>query len=236
MKDLFGKAILDFQTQNAPEDLITETSISEEDEMSVAYLFRSYSEMPPLEQKALELAKGKVLDVGCGAGSHSLYLQNERHLEVTAIDISANAIQACTLRGIKNASVQDVMTLENEKYDTILLLMNGAGMCGRLKNVAAFLVKLKSLLNEGGQILLDSSDIIYMFDEDEDGGKIIPLDQEYYGEVVFNIRYKGQQEAPFNWMYIDYNTLQNAAHANGMQCELLLEGAHFDYLARLSHR
>jgi len=235
MKDLFGKAILDFQTQNAPEDLITETSISEEDEMSVAYLFRSFSEMPSLEQKALQLAKGKVLDVGCGAGSHSLYLQNERQLEVTAIDISENAIQACTLRGIKNASVHDVMTLENEKYDTILLLMNGAGMCGRLKNVAAFLVKLRSLLNEGGQILLDSSDIIYMFDEDEDGGKIIPLDQEYYGEVVFNIRYKGEQEDSFDWMYIDYNTLQNAAHAHGMQCELLLEGAHFDYLARLSY-
>jgi len=198
-------------------------------------LFRSFSEMPSLEQKALQLAKGKVLDVGCGAGSHSLYLQNERQLEVTAIDISENAIQACTLRGIKNASVHDVMTLENEKYDTILLLMNGAGMCGRLKNVAAFLVKLRSLLNEGGQILLDSSDIIYMFDEDEDGGKIIPLDQEYYGEVVFNIRYKGEQEDSFDWMYIDYNTLQNAAHAHGMQCELLLEGAHFDYLARLSY-
>ncbi len=236
MKDLFGKAILDFQTHNKPEDLITETSISEEDEMSVAYLFRSYSEMPSLEQKALELAKGKILDVGCGAGSHSLYLQNQRYLDVTAIDISANAIQACTLRGIKDAKVQDVMALENEKYDTILLLMNGAGMCGRLKNVATFLSKLKSLLKPNGQILLDSSDIIYMFDEDEDGGKIIPLDQEYYGEVVFNIRYKGQQENPFNWMYIDYNTLQNAAYANELHCELLLEGDHFDYLARLSIR
>ncbi len=236
MKDLFGKAILDFQTHNKPEDLITETSISEEDEMSVAYLFRSYSEMPSLEQKALELAKGKILDVGCGAGSHSLYLQNQRYLDVTAIDISANAIQACTLRGIKDAKVQDVMALENEKYDTILLLMNGAGMCGRLKNVAAFLSKLKSLLKPNGQILLDSSDIIYMFDEDEDGGKIIPLDQEYYGEVVFNIRYKGQQENPFNWMYIDYNTLQNVAYANELHCELLLEGDHFDYLARLSIR
>ena len=76
MKDLFGKAILDYQTHNCPEDLITETSISEADEMSVAYLFRDFKEMPKLEQKALQLAKGKVLDVGCGAGSHSLYLQN----------------------------------------------------------------------------------------------------------------------------------------------------------------
>ncbi|PKH67236.1 SAM-dependent methyltransferase [Flavobacterium sp. ALD4] len=234
MKDLFGKAILDYQTNNSPEDLITETTISEEDEMSVAYLFRSYNEMPNMEQKALQLAKGKILDVGCGAGSHSLYLQNELNLEVTAIDISSNAIQACSLRGIKDARVQDVMTLENETYDTILLLMNGAGMCGKLKNIPNFLVKLKSLLNPGGQILLDSSDIIYMFDDDEDGGKWIPSDNEYYGEVVFNIAYKGEKEKPFNWMYIDYNTLQNAAFANGLKSELVLEGEHYDYLAKLS--
>lgn len=234
MKDLFGKAILDFQTNNSPEDLITETTISEEDEMSVAYLFRSYDEMPQMEQKALQLSKGKILDVGCGAGSHSLSLQNERNLDVTSIDISPNAIQACTLRGLKKAKVQDVLTLENEKYDTILLLMNGAGMCGKLKNIPNFLLKLKSLLNPGGQILLDSSDIIYMFDDDEDGGKWIPSQNEYYGEIVFNISYKGEKEKPFDWMFIDYNTLQNAALDNGFQCELILEGEHFDYLAKLS--
>lgn len=234
MKDLFGKAILDYQTNNSPEDLITETTISEEDEMSVAYLFRSYKEMPKMEQKALQLAKGKILDVGCGAGSHSLHLQNELNLVVTAIDISPNAIEACKLRGIKDARVQDVMTLEKETYDTILLLMNGAGMCGKLKNIPNFLIKLKSLLNPGGQILMDSSDIIYMFDDDEDGGKWIPSDNEYYGEVVFNIGYKGEKEKPFNWMYIDYNTLQNAACANGLQAELILEGEHYDYLAKLS--
>ncbi|AWM13194.1 class I SAM-dependent methyltransferase [Flavobacterium sp. NRK F10] len=233
MKDLFGKAILDYQTQNEPEDLITETSISEADEMSVAYLFRNYDEMPRIEQKALQMANGRILDVGCGAGSHSLYLQNERKLDVTSIDISPNAIKACQLRGLKKAKVQDVMTLENEKFDTILLLMNGAGMCGKLKNISKFLQKLKSLLNKGGQILVDSSDIIYMFDEDEDGGKWIPTDVDYYGEVIFDIQYKGEKEDSFNWMYIDYNTLQNAVHANGSQCELVLEGEHYDYLAKI---
>lgn len=233
MKDLFGKAILDFQTNNSPEDLLTETSISEEDEMSVAYLFRSFAEMPKLEQMALQLAKGKILDIGCGAGSHSLYLQNERNLDVTAIDISENAIKACQLRGIKNAKVQDIMALENQKHDTILLLMNGAGMCGKLKNLSGFLLKLKSLLNEHGQILLDSSDIIYMFDE-EDTVVLDATEHNYYGEVIFNIGYKGQKEKPFDWMYIDYTTLQNAALANGLQSELVLEGEHYDYLARLS--
>ncbi|WP_125717668.1 class I SAM-dependent methyltransferase [Flavobacterium ustbae] len=234
MKDLFGKAIFDFYTKNSPEDIITETSISEEDEMSVEYLFRTYNEMPKIEQKALQLAKGKILDVGCGAGSHALSLQNERNLEVTAIDISEKAIETCRLRGIKNTKVQNILDFEGEKFDTILILMNGTGIFGKLQNCNSYLTKLKSLLNPGGQILIDSSDIIYMFDEDEDGGKWIPSENDYYGELVFNISYKGEKEESFDWLYLDYNTLQNAAIANGLNCELILEGEHYDYLARLS--
>ena len=231
MKDLFGQAILDYQTQNAPEDLITKTNISEADEMSVAYLFRTYQEMPKIEKKALKLAKGKILDVGCGAGSHSLYLQ-QKGFEVTAIDISAKAIQACQLRGVKDARVQHLLELKNEQFDTILLLMNGTGIFGTLAETSKYLQKLKSLLTPNGQILIDSSDIIYMFDQDEDGAYMVPA-TGYYGELTFNVSYKGQTEDTFPWLYLDYNTLQNAAHANGLQCKLLLEGNHFDYLARL---
>ena len=233
MKDLFGKAILDYQTNSSPENIITSTSISEEDEMEVAYLFRSFDKMPALEQKALQLAKGKTLDVGCGAGSHSLYLQNDRKIAVHSIDISKNAIQACSLRGLKNAQAIDVLDLENEKYDTILLLMNGTGIFETLEKTTIYLQKLKSLLNPNGQILIDSSDIIYMFDEDEDGGKWIPS-ENYYGELTFSLQYKKEKEVDFPWLYMDYNTLQNAAFANGLQCQLVLEGDHFDYLAQLT--
>lgn len=232
MLDLFGKAIYDFQTNNTPEDIITETNISEADEMDIAYLFRSYKEMPKLEKKALELSKGRILDVGCGAGSHSLYLQNEKNLDVTSIDISENAILACQLRGLKNAKVQNILDIENETFDTILLLMNGTGIFGTLTETSKYLQKLKSLLAPNGQILIDSSDIIYMFDEDDDGSKWIPADI-YYGELTFTISYKNQTEEPFPWLYLDYNTLQNAAFANGLQCELAEEGKHFDYLARI---
>jgi SAM-dependent methyltransferase len=232
MKDLFGKAILDFQTNNSPEDLVTETNISEADEMSVDYLFRSFNEMPKLEKKALQLCKGKVLDVGCGAGSHSLYLQ-EKGFEVTAIDISENAIKACKLRGLNDIRVQNILDLENESFDTILLLMNGTGIFRTLLETSNYLQKLKSLLNPNGQILIDSSDIIYMFDEEADGSYLVPADG-YYGELTFTISYKNETEESFPWLYLDYNTLQNAAHANGLQCELILEGEHFDYLARLT--
>jgi SAM-dependent methyltransferase len=233
MKDLFGKAILDYQTNSSPENIITSTSISEEDEMEVGYLFRSFDEMPSIEQKALLLAKGKILDIGCGAGSHSLYLQNEQNINVHSIDVSKNAIQACLLRGLKNIRAIDVLDLENEKYDTILLLMNGTGIFETLEKSTIYMQKLKSLLNPNGQILIDSSDIIYMFDEDEDGGKWIPSDN-YYGELTFSLQYKNEKEDDFPWLYMDYNTLQNVAIANGLKCQLLMEGDHYDYLAQLT--
>ena len=241
MKDLFGKAILDFQTNNSPENLITETNISEADEMSVDYLFRSFNEMPKLEKKALQLCKGKVLDVGCGAGSHSFYLQ-EKGFEVTAIDISENAIKACKLRGLNDVRVQNILEvstdtseseLAKQKFDTILLLMNGTGIFRTLLETSNYLQKLKSLLNPNGQILIDSSDIIYMFDEGADGSYFVRADG-YYGELTFTISYKNETEESFPWLYLDYNTLQNAAQSNGLECELIIEGEHFDYLARLT--
>lgn len=233
MKDLFGQAIYDFYFNNSPENIITETSISEEDEMDVSYLFRDYINMPEIEQKALDLSRGKILDVGCGAGSHSLVLQ-KNHLDITAIDISKKAIETCKARGIKQTKVCHILDLEeNTKYDTILLLMNGTGIFQTLNETKKYLTKLKKLLNSGGQILIDSSDIIYMFDEDEDGGKWIS-GSNYYGELTFKLSYKNQIEDEFPWLYIDYNTLQNIAHANQLKCELVMEGKHFDYLAQLT--
>lgn len=232
MKDLFGLAILDYQTGNNPENLITETSISEPDEMSVAYLFRSYAEMPEIEQRALKLATGKVLDVGCGAGSHALFLE-QQGLDVTAIDISDNAVHACRLRNLKKVQVKNLLEMEGT-FDTILLLMNGTGIFGSLKNCTAYLQKLRSLLAPEGQILIDSSDLIYMFDQDEDGGRWITTDRDYYGELSFKISYKNEHELPFDWLYMDFNTLQNAANSNGLHCEMVMEGPHYDYLARLT--
>ena len=237
MKDLFGRAIFDYQTNNKPENLITETNISDADEMELCYLFRNYNEMPILEQMAINFSCGRILDVGCGAGSHSLYLQNERNLDVRSIDISPNAIEASNQRGLKNTQVQNILEMDSNnpenKFDTILLLMNGTGIFGTLKETTPFLQKLKSLLKPDGQILIDSSDIIYMFDNDEDGGKWIPS-KGYYGELTFTIRYKNEKEDEFPWLYLDYNTLQNAAFANGLKSELILEGEHYDYLAKLS--
>ncbi|WP_312923696.1 class I SAM-dependent methyltransferase [Empedobacter brevis] len=233
MKDLFGQAILDYQTNNSPEDLYTETSISELDVMPINYLFRDYDEMPLLEQKALDLTKGKTLDVGCGAGSHSLYLQG-KEVEVSAIDISPMAIEACRLRGLKNVNVQNFLELdETEKFDTILFLMNGTGIFQNLVLINVFLDKIKQLLTENGQVLIDGTDIIYMFDEDEDGGKWIPSNGNYYGELDFTVHYKGEQEETIQWLYLDFDTLKNACNYHQLKC-VKVKTEEDSYLAKIT--
>ena len=182
MKDLMGRAIWDYFHNENTEDLQTETSISELDELPVEYLFRDFEEMNKIEQKALKLSQGKVLDIGAGAGSHSLYLQNERRLDVTALDISPKSIEVCQLRGIQKTITQNMLEFSGETFDTILLLMNGTGIFQSLKVIDIYLKKLYSLLNKNGQILIDSTDILYMFDKDDDGGILIPANG-YYGEL-----------------------------------------------------
>lgn len=232
MKDLMGKAIWDYYHNDNPEDLQTETSISELDELPVEYLFRDFEEMNDLEQKALESADGKVLDIGAGAGSHSLYLQNEKKLEVTALDISPKSVEVCQLRGIKNAVCQNMLDFSGETFDTILLLMNGTGIFGNLATIDIYLQKLQSLLNDNGQILIDSTDILYMFDRDEDGGVYIPA-EGYYGELDYIVHYKGESEEPVKWLYLDFNTLQNAAQNNGFSIEIVMQDEDA-YLAKLT--
>ncbi len=241
MKDLFGQALLDYQNGNYSEDIITSTSISTEDVLPLPYLFRSYIKMPKLEQKALHLAQGTVLDIGCGAGSHSLYLQ-EKGLKVKAIDISKGAVQVCKQRGISNCEVKNILD-ETETFDTILLLMNGTGVFEDLKNAPRYLNHLKSLLKPKGQILIDSSDIKYMFEEEEgspdpdsyrDYRNWIDANANYYGELDYYVSYKNEDETPFKMLYLDFETLKLACETVGLSCELVLEGKHYDYLARLT--
>lgn len=234
MKDLMGRAIWDYYHNDNPEDLQTETSISELDELPVDYLFRDFDEMNKIEQKALKLAIGKVLDIGAGAGSHSLYLQNDRNLEVTALDISPKSIEVCKLRGIKNAVAENMLHFSEGNFDTILLLMNGTGIFQSLNVIDIYLKKLHSLLSSKGQILIDSTDILYMFDEDEDGGFYIPADG-YYGELDYIVHYKGESEDPIKWLYLDFDTLKNAAENNGFKIEKVLQDED-SYLAKLTKK
>ena len=230
MKDLFGKALLDYYDGQYTEDIITATNISDDDELPLPYLFRDYKNMPKIEQKAIQLCRGSVLDVGCGSGSHSLYLQN-KGLLVKAIDISQGAVKVAQKRGVQNVQLLDILD-ETEQYDTILLLMNGTGIFQEMRQVVKYLEHLKTLLKPNGQILIDSSDIQYMY-QDDDGGLWIDTNAGYYGELDYYISYKGEEEIPMKWLYLDFETLNMACVSIGLRCDKIMNGEHYDYLAKL---
>lgn len=230
-KDPMGAAILDFQKQGKAARLRVLSSMFEEDEMPVTHLFRSVPKMPLLEQKALQLAKGRVLDIGAGSGCHTLALQ-EKGFTVKAIDISPLSCETMKLRGVKDAECINLFDDHlGTGFDTILLLMNGTGIAGKIEHLPALFQRLKALLNPSGQILIDSSDLKYIY-ENEDGSFDINLNGAYYGEVDYQMIYKDVKGDRFDWLYVDFPLLKSIAETYGLHGELVAEGEHYDYLAR----
>lgn len=231
-KDPMGAAIADYFHKGRAAKLRVFSSQFEEDEIPAEQLFRTFDEMPPLEQEALCLASGKILDCGAGSGCHALALQ-DMGKEVEAIDISPLSVEIMQKRGIRQAYQINLFD-ENylQKFDTILMLMNGSGIIGKLENMGAFFTKMKQLLNPGGCIYMDSSDLRYLF-EDEDGSFLVDLAAGYYGEIDFRMQYKQIKGEPFDWLYVDFQTLSYYAAENGFKVELVHEGEHYDYLACL---
>ncbi len=229
-KDPMGRAISEYYMTGLAERLRVFSPMFEEDEMPLQVLFRKYEEMPIIEQKALEMTRGKVLDVGAGAGCHSLVLQ-ERGLDVTAIDISPLSVETMRQRGVGKVLEKDFFSLEGT-YDTILMLMNGIGIVGTLKRLPDFFRHLGLILAPGGQLLCDSSDIGYLF-EDEEGRFDYP-GTGYYGEQVFHLQYKDTVGESFPWLYIDKHSLAEEARKNGFVTEIVVEGDQYDFLARIT--
>ena len=230
-KDAMGKAIADFYKGRCDGKLRVLSPMFEEDEIPLTTLFRSFRDMPKIEQKALKMAKGKILDVGAGSGCHALWLQ-EKGLDVTAIDISPYSIETMKERGLANVLEQDFFTLK-EKYDTILMLMNGIGIVGTLNRLPDFFKHIDKILEQDGQLLCDSSDLCYLYD-DKDGIVELMNSDKYYGELEYTMCYNEVEGDPFQWLYIDANTLRTYAEAHGFKMEIVRRGEHYDYLARIT--
>lgn len=231
-EDPMGAAIRDYFRQGKSAQLKVLSSLFDDDEMPVAHLFRSYHEMPPLEQRALNEARGKVLDVGAGAGCHALALQ-ERGFDVTAVDISPLSCETMKERGVANVECVNIFNQRfQERFDTLLLLMNGTGIAGKLSRLPQLLSRLKQLMNPGAQILIDSSDLRYVY-EDENGVLDVDLDGAYYGEVDYQMTYRNIKGKRFDWLYADFVVLAECCRQCGLKCEILAQGNHYDYLARI---
>lgn len=218
--DPVGEAILDYSKTRKPDDIIVSSDICDDDVIPVEVLFRNQTEMPDLELLALESCKGRVLDVGAGAGAHSKELI-DRGLIVDSIEISDGAVQYMKSIGL-NAKKINFFDLTDEKYDTILMMMNGIGIAGKLSNLEHTLLHAKNLLQPGGKILCDSSDIKYLY-EDENGALWVDLNSEYYGNFRFQMKFKKEKGLWFDWLYVDFDNLFNAAKNIGLKAKKILD-------------
>ncbi len=231
MQDPFEKAVYDYLGGKHSAKVSVNINKGAADDIPVSYFFRTYDEMPELEKKALSLCSGKILDIGAGSGSHSLYLQ-DKGLDVTALDIKQGFVDVMQKRGLKKVIHSDIFDYNADKFDTLLMLMNGIGFTKNFDGLSAFLQSAKNLLKPGGQIILDSSDLMYLYKE-EDGSYTINLNDGYYGEVVYQIEYMGIKGDPFSWLYVDFDNLSYYAEQAGFSCEKIFEDDHYNYLARL---
>lgn len=219
-KDAFGKAILDFAKTGIDKEIIVKSDLCDDDVIPTAYLFRGFEEMPEIEQVALKNCKGKTLDIGAGAGMHALWLK-ENGLDVSAIDVSSGAVEYMQQIGLETRQM-NFYSLQNESYDTLLFLMNGIGIAGTLSNLKATLLHAKSLLNTSGQLIFDSSDIKYLY-ENEDGSMWMDLASEYYGNFNFQMEFEGTQTDWFPWLYVDQSALSKVVEEVNGKMEILFE-------------
>lgn len=230
--DPMGSAVLDYFKTGKASTLVVHSSMFDDDEIPVADLFRDFQQMPHLEKIALEEASGRILDVGACSGCHSIALA-QMNKDSVAIDISPLSVGVMRERGVDARQINFYDESFQEKFDTVLMLMNGTGIIGTLDNMPSFFARIKNLLNEGGSLLIDSSDLRYLFEE-EDGSLMIDLADDYYGQIDYQMQYKDVMGEPFDWLYVDFDTLSFYAEEAGFKTELLAEGEHYDYLARIT--
>lgn len=231
MTDPFGQAIQDFFRKGKAPDIQVDSNYTEGESIPVSYFFRDEKQMPELEKLAIKKCKGRVLDVGAAAGCHSLILQ-KKGFNVTALEISQLAADVIKKRGVLKVVQENIFDYKDHKYDTILVLMNGSGIGGTMQGLEKLLIHLKSLLHEDGQILIDSSDIKYLFEEDDGSIWVDMASDKYYGEMTYDVSYKKHQSS-FQWLFVDPMKLSIVANKAGLSSTILTKGDHFDYLAQL---
>ena len=229
--DPFEIAFSDYLNGQESAEITVHCNKGDDEIIPISYFFRKYEGMPELEKKAMDLCFGKILDIGAGSGVHSLYLQS-KGMDVTGLDILPGFVSVMKKRGLKKVINSDIFEFCEGKFDTLLMLMNGIGFTKTFEGLSAFLKQAKQLLNSGGQLILDSSDLLYLY-EDENGTYSINLNDNYYGEVEYIIEYEGALGKAFNWLYIDFDNLSMIAEQSGFTCELIFEDDHYNYLARL---
>jgi SAM-dependent methyltransferase len=225
-EDVMGSAMMNYFEKNDNTAIRVFINKSEEPEMYPSVFFRPYRNMLKYEKIALKISKGKVLDLGCGAGCHSLYLQN-KGFDVTAVEVSKKSASVAIAQGVKNVINEDWRNLDLKNFDTVLVLMNGMGLAESPTELKIMFRKLKGFLSKDGAIFIDSTDVTYA------KADWPMLDSEYYGKVQFELKYKGKTQC-FPWLFVDFETAVQTAKSVKLNVEVLERARNGHFLLRLS--
>ncbi|MDW7694749.1 methyltransferase domain-containing protein [Flammeovirgaceae bacterium SG7u.111] len=229
--DVHGKALYDYYKGKTGGELMIKTSYDEVEEMPPEVFFRDFDDFPEIEVHALQLCKGKVLDVGAGTGDHSLLLQ-EWGKETIPLEISPNCVKLMHERNIEHVEQGDIFSYSKGKFDSILLLMNGVGLAGDTDGFIKLLSKFDELLLPDGQVIFDSSDISYLYED----GLPKPKDR-YFGEVSYQYYYTTPTESIegewFDWLYLDKVMLLKLATDAGWKADFVFENDQDHFLVKL---
>jgi SAM-dependent methyltransferase len=232
--DPYGQALRDFQNGDASATITVHRDDGADNPLPAAVFFRKPAEFSEIERMAAALCQGEVLDIGAGTGIHSLALQ-ARGLHVTAIDISPQAVEIMTERGVANARLMDVFRLSGKRFDTLLMMMHGIGMAETLAGLDRFLHHTLPLAKSNGRLLLDSLDVRKTDDPrhlayhaaNRRAGR-------YFGEIRMQFEYKGQRGPLFGWLHVDAKTLAEHAAQAGWECQVARMQTDGNYLAQLT--
>lgn len=226
-----GRALLDYHLGDREAALVVRSNLWEDETTPAEEFYRpDGARLPEIERRALQLCRGRILDLGAGAGRHALELQR-LGFEVTAIDILPQAVRIMRDRGVRDARLGDLDAVSGEHFDTILLLMHGLGLVGTISGLLVFLERIRRVLADGGRILCDSADL----------GAVMPAraaehrlnGHGYFGEVTFELHYGDLVGAPYPWLFADHRTLARSADAADFSCAAVARSDRGAYLARL---
>jgi SAM-dependent methyltransferase len=195
--------------------------------------FSEYKHWLPFERKAMRFARGKVLDIGSGAGRHALYLQN-KGLEVTAVDNSPLAIEVCRQRGIKHTSITPLNEISAELgiFDTVIMMGNNFGLFGSYKGAKRLLKKLHGITSERGRIIASSGDVYkteipeHLFYQESNRNK-----GRMGGQLRIRIRYKKYVTPWFDYLRVSKQELEDILENTGWQANKYLDSETAMYIA-----
>ena len=195
--------------------------------------FFAYDQWPDHEKKAITYVRGTVLDVGCGAGRHSLYLQGKGYT-VTSIDISPLAIEVCKTRGLKRVytlSITDI-TPELGVFDTLIMLGNGFGLVGNPAQARQLFERFKKVTTEEGRIIAGSYALCHNGrPEHKEYQEVNRIHGRMPGQMKLRMRHRKYVTPWFDWLTVSKEEMKEIVEKMGWKITGFIDGDEGEYSA-----